>query len=301
MNPKDIKIKATTMCSPQYSHYNRNVKGKKKHYISVENNRIHTYKLVDGERVECNEGRCKVIKEEFYGALKRAVWQFDGVVYTHPRGILPEALKEFIRSAYAVKKERESFRRENNFSGCDHLSVCKESAEVWKKQDQDSWMLKGKSPDCPIYEYQSQSMRLGWILQNKLKKFSNPESQFDSLFSRPSNARTRMHPERAAAYLQIMNWFEGDEWPTRKNRRYVSGVNGDYARGHWEEIREAIPLCEKRGALWTEADTLEDSDYIYFIQSGTFNTLSHGDLLVRLYRDGTIEYLPRISVFGRGR
>lgn len=267
MNPKEIKIESTTMCSPDYSRWNRKVAGKKKHYISVKNNRLHTYKLIDGERIECNEGRCKVIKEEFYRSLDRE--------YMYPNELLPNSIREFLGSVFAVKKERGDTRRQYQHSGSDHLDLCEHRSKYCNQE-------------YPMLDERAVAYRVHWILQHKLKKFSNPDSEFDSLFrvntfGGRADYRIPMKAEAAHVYLRVLDWLECDAWPTRIGRRYIA------QRGEWVEYTEAIPLNEG-GSIWTDTDTLKESDYIYFVEP------RHPMTMARLYRDGTLEYLPRMKM-----
>ena len=273
IHPKDIKIEATTMCSPDYTRYNRKVKGKKKHHISVENNRIHTYKLVDGERVECDEGRCKVIKEEFYNNLRVPTWRYDYSNGYYSK-LLPQKLKTFIHEALHVRAERNRSQHTER----DHLALCESERLSYDKRYE---RTQGHES---IRIGQSKALRSTWVLSRKLNKFSNPISEFDSL------KREWLSSYYPTQYIRIANWLECDAWPVHTTTTWKDG--------HSTKIQQAMPLVDTHNRdIWFGEDTLEESDYIYFMSSdfrAPFFT-SRSRTLGKLYRDGTIEYLPNVG------
>ena len=290
MNPKDIKVATSTMCHPDYTRYVRNIPGKKKHYVTIENNRMRTYKLVDGERVECNEGRCKVIKEEFYSDLSsKGYLCFSWEEYRN--AFLPDAIKVFIREhVIPLRNERRvNWRAAQSKGMFDHLEHCSDRALRRQREHQEqvtryNTMCESYSDYSTMYnrpvadncagmkDGHCLSYRIAWILSRKLRSY--PMLTEQDRYTLSNQVLTRS--SHGLLYLQLLDWLEGDAYPLLPNDVRI-------------DIPQKTPvyLDSWHPNIWYPTATLKESDWV---------VVQHGGRMFRLQRDGiTYEELNRLS------
>lgn len=255
MNPKVINLEISTMCHPEYSRWNRNLPGKKKHYITIENNRMHTYKLIDDERVECNEGRCKVIKEEFYEDAECATsYRFEP--YTNQ--FLPDAIKVFIREEIIPLREK---RISNHRLGFDHLEFC----EIRNCKEANHW----QSGERGMADSRAVAVRVQWILDQRLQARSVSQEHRDEIIQKACSGYKWKH---TFATLRFLDWLKCDGYPTIK---YTSRSG----ETHESPVQVAGYSAFSGGGdgVWCPTENLEDSDWVLAWCAGT---------AYKIFRDG---------------